>query len=39
VARLEWVRARGYVITDTVDAAINAYLDSAGVPQPDQLGE
>lgn len=39
VARLEWVRARGYVITDTVDAAINAYLDNAGVPHPDQISD
>ena len=39
VTRLEWIRARGYVITDTVDAAINAYLDSAGVPQPDQISD
>ncbi len=38
VARLDWIRARGYVITDTVDAAINAYLDSAGVPHADQTG-
>lgn len=38
LGRLEWVRRRGGVITDTVDAAINAYLDAAGVPQADEHG-
>ncbi|WP_257000469.1 hypothetical protein [Mycobacterium avium] len=36
IARLEWIMRRGYVITDTVDDAINAYLDSAGIPKPDE---
>ncbi|GAB3212537.1 hypothetical protein [Nocardia tengchongensis] len=36
--RLEWVMQHGYVLTDTVDAAVNAYLDSAGVPHPDADG-
>lgn len=36
LARLEWIKARGYVITDTVDDAINTYLDGAGIPRPDQ---
>ncbi|MFF0637796.1 hypothetical protein ACFYTS_35495 [Nocardia sp. NPDC004151] len=36
--RLSWVVQHGYVLTDTVDAAVNAYLDSAGVPHPDQDG-
>lgn len=36
LARLEWIKARGYVITDTVDDAINSYLDNAGIPRPDQ---
>ena len=35
LARLEWIKARGYVITDTVDEAINSYLDNAGIPRPD----
>ncbi|MDV3249556.1 hypothetical protein K7Z54_23485 [Mycobacterium avium subsp. hominissuis] len=35
LARLEWIKARGYVITDTVDEAINTYLDNAGIPRPD----
>ncbi|MBZ4613589.1 hypothetical protein [Mycobacterium avium] len=35
LARLEWIKARGYVITDTVDDAINTYLDNAGIPRPD----
>lgn len=35
LARLEWIKARGYVITDTVDDAINTYLDDAGIPRPD----
>lgn len=35
LARLEWIKARGYVITDTVDDAINTYLDGAGIPKPD----
>lgn len=32
LTRLEWIRRAGYVINDTVDAALNAYLDAAGVP-------
>lgn len=36
LARLEWIRTRGYVITDTVDDAINRYLDDAGIPKPDR---
>ncbi|MFE3990033.1 hypothetical protein ACFXPR_36625 [Nocardia tengchongensis] len=36
--RLSWVVQHGYVLTDTVDAAVNAYLDSAGVPHPDADG-
>ncbi|MBU8820949.1 MAG: hypothetical protein E6R06_03085 [Mycobacterium sp.] len=35
LARLEWIKAHGYVITDTVDEAINRYLDDAGIPRPD----
>lgn len=35
LARLEWIKARGYVITATVDDAINTYLDGAGIPRPD----
>jgi len=33
--RLEWIRRNGYSITDTVDDAINAYLDAAGVPREE----
>jgi hypothetical protein len=33
VERLEWMKRRGYSVTEVVDAALNAYLDSAGVPQ------
>jgi hypothetical protein len=36
LARLEWIKARGFVITDTVDTAINTYLDAAGIPRPDR---
>ena len=36
LARLEWIKTRGYVITDTVDEAINRYLDDAGIPKPDR---
>jgi hypothetical protein len=36
MARLDWITARGYVLTETVDDAINAYLDAAGIPQPDE---
>ena len=36
LARLEWIKAHGYVITDTVDEAINRYLDDAGFPKPDR---
>lgn len=32
--RLDWVMKHGFVLTDTVDAAVNAYLDAAGVPHP-----
>ncbi|MFF0547224.1 hypothetical protein ACWEQ0_23830 [Nocardia thailandica] len=38
LARLDWIVAQGYTLTDTVDAAINAYLDAAGVPAPDAEG-
>ncbi|MEU4345348.1 hypothetical protein AB0H00_29540 [Nocardia sp. NPDC023852] len=38
LGRLEWVRRQGAVLTDTVDAAINAYLDAAGVPHADENG-
>ncbi len=36
IARLDWIKAQGYALTDTVDDAINDYLDRAGVPH---LGE
>jgi len=32
IERLEWMKAQGYSLTDVVDAAVNAYLDDAGVP-------
>lgn len=39
VARLDWIKARGYLITETVDDAINAYLDQAGIPKPAPTAE
>ncbi|WP_067722917.1 hypothetical protein [Nocardia yamanashiensis] len=36
LARLDWIRRHDYVINDTVDAAINAYLDAAGVPSASE---
>ena len=36
--RLEWIRRQGYTVTDTVDEAINAFLDAAGVPRFDING-
>ncbi|MEU4843123.1 hypothetical protein [Nocardia testacea] len=38
LARLEWLRARGYIINDTVDTAINTYLNAAGIPDADEHG-
>ncbi|WP_158453180.1 hypothetical protein [Nocardia otitidiscaviarum] len=38
IARLDWIKKHGYVISKTVDDAVNAWLDSAGVPRPDQDG-
>lgn len=38
LARIEWITRRGYVLTDTVDDAINAYLDAANIPRPDENG-
>ncbi|VFA96142.1 Uncharacterised protein [Nocardia farcinica] len=37
-ARLDWLIKQGAVLTDTVDAAITAYLDAAGVPRPGPDG-
>lgn len=37
-ARLDWLIKQGAVLTDTVDAAITAYLDAAGVPRPSPDG-
>ncbi|WP_146251415.1 hypothetical protein [Nocardia tenerifensis] len=39
ITRLEWIKKRGYVISKTVDDAVNAWLDSAGVPRPDAKGK
>lgn len=38
LGRIEWLRTHGYVITTTVDDAINAYLDAAGIPAADENG-
>jgi hypothetical protein len=38
IARLDWIIRHGYVLTETVDTAINVYLDAAGVPTPDADG-
>ncbi|MGY2025973.1 hypothetical protein [Nocardia gipuzkoensis] len=37
-ARLEWLRANGYRITDVADDAITAYLDANNVPDADDDG-
>lgn len=34
--RLEALKDRGYAVTDIVDAALNEFLDRAGVPRHDQ---
>lgn len=34
IERLDWMKGQGYSVTDVVDAALNAYLDSAGAPKP-----
>jgi hypothetical protein len=39
VARLDWIRRQNFSITDTVDDAVNAWLDAAGVPPADEHGE
>ncbi|MEU8901766.1 hypothetical protein AB0C65_38290 [Nocardia sp. NPDC048505] len=36
--RIEWAQAQGAALTDLVDAALTAYLDAAGVPQPGPDG-
>ncbi|MCP9276576.1 MULTISPECIES: hypothetical protein [Mycolicibacterium] len=33
--RIEVLKDRGYAVTDIVDAALNEFLDRAGVPQAD----
>lgn len=38
VTRLAWLVEQGGVLTETVDAAITAYLDAAGVPRPGPDG-
>ncbi len=38
VTRLTWLVEQGAVLTDTVDTAITAYLDAAGVPRPGPDG-
>lgn len=37
-ARLAWLVQQGGVLTDTVEAAIKAYLDAAGIPRPGPDG-
>lgn len=39
IVRLEWIKSRGFIIWATVDNAINAWLDTVGVPRPDESGE
>ena len=34
--RMEWLKSRGYAVTDIVDAALNEFLDRAGAPRDDQ---
>ena len=33
--RIEVLKDRGYAVTDIVDAALNEFLDRAGVPQAE----
>lgn len=33
--RVEVLKDRGYAVTDIVDAALNEFLDRAGVPQSE----
>lgn len=33
--RVEMLKDRGYGVTDIVDAALNEFLDRAGVPQSE----
>ena len=35
VERVEVLKDRGYAVTDIVDAALNEFLDRAGVPQAE----
>lgn len=37
--RLEWLRRQDYSLTDTVDDALNAWLDAVGVPPADEHGD
>ena len=39
IARLDWAQRHGAALTDTVDAAVNAYLNAAGVPHPGANGD
>ncbi|MEU6581259.1 hypothetical protein [Nocardia sp. NPDC046763] len=39
IVRLEWIKSRGFIIWATVDNAVNAWLDTVGVPRPDESGE
>ena len=36
--RVEVLKDRGYAVTDIVDAALNEFLDRAGVPQAEFIG-
>lgn len=33
--RMDWLKTRGYAVTDIVDAALTEFLDRAGAPSED----
>jgi hypothetical protein len=36
--RLAWLVQQGGVLTDTIEAAVSTYLDTAGIPRPSPDG-
>lgn len=37
--RVEWLKGRGYAVTDIAEEALREFLDRAGVPANDSAGE
>lgn len=37
--RIEWLKGRGYAVTDIAEEALREFLDRAGVPANDSAGE